>query len=430
MENNTTDRGWTAMRTLLDREMPQKSRRRGMVWWWLLLVSLAGYGGWQWLHNGHSNELPMQENTQPIASSTEVPSKPMEVEEAAPASIQTTAEVHGSPVLAGASRLLPAKARQKAEIHYAPGPCRNDAEIFVEALPRHSLLASAPNNPSLYSTDGIPVKLPEPLVSLQVYPTEAKIPIQIPTLNRPLKPFHNHWAFGATSTISTEEFNAINGFSTGVTVDWHFARKWGIRSGLFYNIHTPQKRYRPVATVPSSTYTSNIEGSIAMMDVQTGNVVNNAIGNPLYSDSLSAHVYIPVTRLERLEIPISAFWQATPGIKVLGGFTLTRTLLTQADHQNYSGAYVLSLNDQEATDGASKLSTHELDNWHADLSLGAGLRLGKSFELALTAKMPLKQQKSKAPATETTYWDNGSLSTGGAPSGSRPVMALSGTLYF
>jgi hypothetical protein len=32
------DQGWHQMRTLLDREMPQKHRRRAAGWWWMALL--------------------------------------------------------------------------------------------------------------------------------------------------------------------------------------------------------------------------------------------------------------------------------------------------------------------------------------------------------------------------------------------------------
>lgn len=244
------------------------------------------------------------------------------------------------------------------------------------------------------------------------------------------KHLDNRWSFGSTSAISTEQFSTINGFSTGLSVDWNFARKWGLRTGAFYNIHRPQVESRPVASVLSDTYTSSVYNDVIVVEVNTGHELVNS-GGSAYGDSLGNNVFIPVNRLQRLEIPVAVFWQPARPLKIFGGVSLTRTLSTKADRQNYSGAYILKLASRTAEDGASKLSSSELDKWSADAMLGAGLRLGRMFEVGVSAKMPFSKFPGFARTSKNVI-NSGFTehSVSATRNQSRPVFSLYGTLFF
>ena len=215
-------------------------------------------------------------------------------------------------------------------------------------------------------------------------------------------------------------------------MDWKFAKKWGLRSGVLYNLYTPQEKYRPVASVQSEAYTSNVDGNVIVFDVVTGQVLSGISGNNFYADSLSGNVIIPVNRLQRLEVPVTAFWQAARPLKIFGGLSLMRTLAAKSDKQNYSGDYVLKLADRTAEDGASKLSSTELDNWSADAMLGFGVHFGRSFELGMSAKMPLIKfsglTKSDENATLNTNLRSDTVGAARKKSGS--FLTLYGILFF
>jgi hypothetical protein len=444
MNHKSTDRGWAAMRQMLDREMPVKHRRR-FGWWWLTLLTLpiAVYGGWQWLRATHSTpEKQESRAAQPLASVGTEPVRSNSVQhvqnapEAAKKSITGNDEKRAPLNKTGVTSF--AKSGKRAEKTMDRSASMDGAQLISDLSPALSE-ASPSENSTPSQIQNLPLQLP--LERCFISPKKVEYPGKsgiIPSysfkpenLVTDKKSSTNAWSFGATSAASTEQFNNINGFSTGVTMDWKFARKWGLRTGLFYNIHSPQEKYRPVVSIQSDDYSTKVDGNVIFVDVNTGQEVFNTANNAVYSDSLSGNVFIPVNRIQRLELPVTAFWQPTRAFKVFGGLTLNRTLSTKADKLNFSNGYILQLADQTAADDASKLSSKELGNWSADAMLGIGFTLGKSFELGFAAKMPMNKISGYSTMDRnfpSAAVDNFAVSA--TRKISNPVFSLYGTLYF
>ncbi|MFN0214940.1 MAG: hypothetical protein ACKVT2_11855 [Saprospiraceae bacterium] len=434
MDNKITDKGWAAMRELLDREMPEKRRRR-FVWWWigLLLLPFAGYGSWQWLGSENNpapnieakSELPIASNRAAIEHSSNIAFD----QQQAPA---TSSEFKPSTSTSSSTaKGLIAHSGNKSSRFNSAAAALEDS--ILQEIESKSNLVSFKNfelNPSV-AIGNLPGTKLKAFVSEQV-PSYVPSTFPIADLSKPIKKGSNNtWAFGVTSAISTEQFSTINGLSTGLAVDWKFAKKWGLRSGLLYNLQSPQEKHRPVASVLSDHYTSNVDGNVVLVDESTGLEVMNVAGNNFYTDSLSGNVFIPVNRLHRLEIPVTTFWQVNKPLKIFGGLALTRTFSAKADKQNYSGGYILKLADQTAEDGASKLSSSELDNWKADAMLGFGLNLCATVELGFSAKMPLNKVSGfskKEVNPLNSAFDSDPIGSTRKKSG--PVFSLFGTWFF
>ncbi|MFN0217144.1 MAG: hypothetical protein ACKVT2_23040 [Saprospiraceae bacterium] len=434
MDNHIIDKGWTAMQKLLDREMPQ-DRRPKFAWWWigLLLLPIVGYGSWLWL--GSENGSNQKTN-----------------KESGPASTYPTpiAQNNALPAASQQSLLIPAEENSQVSSKSQKISSQKATGSVLENSP-----SNEPKNSSFHptlsdiQTDKESAGLSAPPIRTQIAldwltinaqsieeSVNAKA-VSIPTIDLAgtLKPVpvssKKSWAFGATTNLSSEQLNSINGFSTGLTIDWKFAKKWGLRTGVLYNIHTPQDKYRPIAAVHAGDYESNVNGEVIILNALTGQELYNSPGNNFYGDSLGSSVFIPVNRLHRLEIPVTAFWQVARPLKIIGGMTLTRTLTTKADQQNYSGDYILKLANRTAEDGASKLSSNELDNWSVDATLGVGVKLSKAFELGFSAKMPLSQFpgliKSSHPVLNSGFIDQ---SIGATRKQIGQIFSLHGTLFF
>ncbi len=448
MENKITDKGWAEMSKLLDREMPEKRRRRFGWWWFALLLPVALYGSWQWLKDADAPTSKQDIAIVPPQTFEATPTQPVGTTHTETSSkhFPTTQKPQNIPettALKTRNTNKGAKIKQQViQSNLTSGQATPSQAETASQAP----LKSSPDN-LVWEVPGVstePVSITTPQLSLDLLPTtpqsiELSSPKAVADHTKLLaytpkpanKSFRKTWEFSATSAFSTEQFNALNGFSTGATVDWKFARKWGLRTGLMYSIYTPQEKSRPVASIMPENYASNVDGNVLVLDLITGTEVLNLAGNSTYGDSLTGNVFIPVNRLQRLEIPVTAFWQPSRLIKVLGGFSLTRTLSVQADRQNYSGDYVLKLSDQSAEDGASKLSSSELDNWSADASLGLGIRLSSMFEVGVAARMPLSKFQSLVRADEGGASAGlSSQSVGSTRKQSRPVFSLSGTLFF
>lgn len=422
------------MHELLDREMPEKRRRR-FGWWWigLLLLPFVGYGSWQWLGSENSPtptieakpELPIASNGAAIEHAGTIAFNQQRQEPATASKFKPSTSTSIT-----AKGLMAQSANKSSNFNYAAAALEDS--IIQEIESKFNLVSFNNSELSLsVATGNLPGTELKSFVSEQV-PGNLPHTFPIADLPKPVKKASNNtWAFGITSAVSTEQFSTINGLSTGLTVDWKFAKKWGIRSGLLYNLQSPQEDHRPVASVHSFDYTSNVDGNVILVDLTTGLEVVNSPGINSYTDSLSGTVFIPVNRLHRLEIPLTTFWQVNKPLKIFGGLALTRTLSAKADKQNYSGDYLLRLADQTAEDGASKLSSNELDNWKADAMLGFGLNLCRSFELGFSAKMPLNKISGLVKTEKSNLnsaFDSNSIGSTRKKSG--PVFSLFGTWFF
>jgi len=236
------------------------------------------------------------------------------------------------------------------------------------------------------------------------------------------------WTFGSITALTSEQFTSVNGFSTGVNVDWAFSRKWGLRSGLLYQIYTPEENHRPVASIERNDYASNIAQNLIIVDAHTGvEVIQTTPGD--YVNSLTENVLVPLNRIQRLQIPLSLFWQANTQVKVLGGLSVSRILSTRADRQNYSGQYLLQLTNQAAQDDASRLIANQLGRWNTVATVGIGWALAQQFELGFSARLPFSKQPSYTPPPSI----GGPTTPPGLPDAKRrytPTYAIHGILFF
>lgn len=420
------------MQQLLDREMPvHVSKRRRLFGWWWLLLPLAGYSTWEWI-NAASN-LPT-ETAHPVAQNTQTQSltannyptnantittqsaeRPAEPSEASPTQ---SLEVTSTPPNTHLSD--PKSSEQLVE------------KVIVDAL--NSEITNQQNAETaealapkmlLTNTLNAPIKSIENQVfTTNIEPKTTQTNLLKPIKSRVLKP----WTFGAITALTSEQFTNVNGFSTGVSVDWAFAQKWGLRSGLMYQIYTPEENHRPVASVQTSDYAAKIAPNLLIIDAYSGMELGTP-GTNSFVDSLSDNILIPLNRIQRLEVPISLFWQPNSQVKVLGGLSVSRTLSSRADRQNYSGQYLLQLTNQTAQDDASRLVANQLGDWNAVATLGIGWAIAQQFEIGFSTRLPFSKQPSYAPIPQT----GGPTTLPGPPEPKRtytPTYAMHGILFF
>jgi hypothetical protein len=388
MENNVTDKGWSAMREILDREMPVKRNRAGG--WLLLLLLLPVVGAAAWLWQQRDNGPVSQPKA--VAAKSQVPKadsgaaptsnlgQPMPAERLRDVEISQTVQV----------KTAQSKGEKKAaKITKEPAAAAYallfDAKTQNAQATENQMAASVAALPTNLIPVPYPIPVETPQNDKQADNLSAK-PTFFNAQTRPLKEMG--WRFGATNILSSEKLNTVNGFAAGAVADWHASPKWGLRMGLQYGIYSPQAERRPVATVQSSSYIKSIPNGLFVFDGSTGKELIAASNSEL-SDSLGNMVLIPVRRLQRLEMPLLAFWKPRPYLKILGGVQMARTLSTRADAENYSGEYVLRLSDKEAESNASQLSVTGMNKWSVEASAGTSVRLNSLFEVGMMARLPL-----------------------------------------
>jgi len=436
MEKNTTDKGWEAMQQLLDREMPVKPTRRRLVggWWWLLLLPLAGYSTWEWMK--YASILPAQ-SASPVAQNAHT--TPLTANNTPTSATPSITQMAESPTeIAVPAWNNPPSRSAEAIARPSKGAQASTAQTFIAengSKTPDNLLVNTSQSPDLawvatplsLSTDVLntPIQSIDPHTNI---PSNKPQTIQGASIKPLQRRVFKTWTFGSITALTSEQFTSVNGFSTGVNVDWAFSRKWGLRSGLLYQIYTPEENHRPVASIERNDYASNIAQNLIIVDAHTGvEVIQTTPGD--YVNSLTENVLVPLNRIQRLEIPLSLFWQANTQVKVLGGLSVSRILSTRADRQNYSGQYLLQLTNQAAQDDASRLIANQLGRWNTVATVGIGWALAQQFELGFSARLPFSKQPSYTPPPSI----GGPTTPPGLPDAKRrytPTYAIHGILFF
>lgn len=430
MDNKLTDKGWKSMRERLDREMPEKKRRPFAIWWLAaVFLPLALYGSWLYRNTGDNTRSDSKAPAQVLAqaqkagttsgittpSASTAPASSITTEQTNKRSVNTAVANHATTsrptIIATAENVttptLPAIAQAAIS---TPSGCIVSNPTALRPLPYIAYLHPIP--PST-----------EPLqLLLRTHKTAETRVKSHPEKARGIE-------FAATSIVSAERLKQANTFSTGVTFDWRFAGRWGLRSGLFYQIYTPEENSRPVASVEPESYSSRVGEKVVVLDATTGAEVSALSGAGFSSDSLDENVLIPVNRIQKLELPVNVSFQLTRSWKWFGGVSIARSISTKADRVSYSGDYILKVTDRSAIDEVSQLSSGKLRTWTGDAMLGTGWRVSKVIELGMSAKMPFNRLLQINYAKKS---GNGSFTPNSVLSQNKrkPFYSLFASIYF
>ncbi|HRI61325.1 MAG TPA: hypothetical protein PK228_16410, partial [Saprospiraceae bacterium] len=260
-DNNLTDKGWTSMRRLLDREMPEQRRRR-FAWWLfgLLLLPLAGLGGW-WLWQ-QSNPVPA------VAPPTEAPkvSEPVVRAENAllspdeseyPLRLESSSgdnNVSSQNLQSHVSALGENTRRSEEKVVKSESTSVNGNNMGGQNLKSHpsALGENTRRGEDVVSSTSTPLTLKEhdaasenPTVTTQLVlyepvlniekieplallPPRQKTVAEAKQVETPFtgdavikkKDNKTRWSFGLAAGLATEQFSSLNGYSAGGAVDW------------------------------------------------------------------------------------------------------------------------------------------------------------------------------------------------------------------
>ncbi len=192
------------------------------------------------------------------------------------------------------------------------------------------------------------------------------------------------WGFGLTSAVSTEQFSSLNGLSAGITADWRFARKWGLRTSLLYTRYRPSENKQPVVAVEQTLYNNATGLFTDPYTPGTGVVTSNA-------DLQDGYVYIPLRKFQQMEMPVMAWWQPIRPLRLYSGVSVNYTFLGQSAAQNFVDNAVVSLDTNKSQRDAGQVATDELQRWQLDYQLGMGWRLGRHFEVSAFWRSPVRK---------------------------------------
>lgn len=441
-EKNIADKGWKAMEEILDREMPvERKRRRAFVILYRLaavLLPLLAALAWFVSETGPDGRVvspagqPVAEQTagknaqpatgirKPGESRLETPA-PAEIaaldtpeaRENTPAKPVANSAAQKSGVSSGAGAKQPATMASKEETPTTPKKNSKKgkaSQAIVDGAIAPALHASLEQQPAGAPAEttqpGTPDVMPAERTALAAtVPDPTQTPTQQPAISAaepapvaapasadtlvqtalalapPIEPIREkslHW--GATTGALSDNSARFGGATAGLTLDWKVGEKWGIRSGLAYQYHTLQEDNQPLTTVTTATY-AEATGDQTIFD--NGGFVTTAV-------DLTAPVYVAVSRLHRVEMPLLAYWQPFSKVRLFGGASLGATAFAEVNDQSFKGFKVYDIKAGTPERNLNSRVSEQVRSLDVRWSVGASFRATRSIELGLFFQSPIR----------------------------------------
>lgn len=185
---------------------------------------------------------------------------------------------------------------------------------------------------------------------------------------------------GASTGAFSDMSARFGGAIAGLTLDWKVGKQWGLRSGLAYQYHALQGNDQPLTTVTTATY-AEATGDQKVFD--NGGFITTAV-------DLTAPVYVTVTRLHRVEMPLLAYWQPIPKVRVYGGASLGATAYAEVDDQSYKGFQVYDIKAGTPARNLNNRVSDQMRSLDVRWNIGASFRIMRSVELGLFFQSPIQ----------------------------------------
>lgn len=352
------DRGWDAMRRTLDREMPQKRRRRFLLWIFLGAAAVAGILAQQRWRSAQ----PVLRPGQPGKTAAPVPQVAAAPSAGHPIASETIGRPASDPKKTAPARQPVAAAMPEASAGIPESPVANAPATETGARDRSAPIAESP-------VFFLPAReLPDMVVSGQPVGSsfrQAEAPPIYPLKksgNRKLQP-------GIYAAARLNPASGALSPSAGVLADWRWSGKFGLRAGAGY-----QYERLPTANFPGILLSETAYSSLTGDDRVLAN--NAAIG-----PAVSGKVLVPIASLHRLEIPLQLYWQAHPRWRAYAGVQWQYTFLARGNGSvvelDSSRVLTLPIHDSNRLAGA------QTRGWTRYLSLGLSHAFSKRMELSL-----------------------------------------------
>lgn len=408
-DQKITDRGWQAMRQSLDRELPEKRKRRGFVWWWTTAAALLLAGGF-WYFRTHLT----------APADTQAPATPVAVRP--PAIEKNTAPVH--PPAPQEDRLLKIIEPAIAAPRKSPGRSRPDLTRFDPAeTPRADLqnqksgvqmpdfVLSLPSTPQPDTAQTIATTAAgsptTPIASLpgrQANPVYlADLPplqtFDLPAIQPAGKTSPKTWNWGASASLLSGSSLGFSGVGTGFVVDWQPLRRFGLRTGIGYRYKQTTPDARSAVTLTPASYFGATQDSLFIL---LEDMNDNLGASPLSSNVPT--VLLPIHREHLLEMPVLAYWEPLRHFRLSGGVYLSQLMIAQTGTETYSFTQdkILYNSSKTVIQNLNKAATRAAQNLEVQWSAGIGYRVGKHWEFDLHYRAGKAEQTAVATAKNAT----------------------------
>lgn len=240
------------------------------------------------------------------------------------------------------------------------------------------LAATEPNTAQAVPQPAISAVEPAPEVASGGADTLVQTTMPLAPPIEPVRVKSLQW--GASTGALSDMSARFGGATAGLTLDWKAGQNWGLRSGLAYQYHTLQGNDQPLTTVTTATY-AEATGDQKVFD--NGGFVTTAV-------DLTAPVYVTVTRLHRVEMPLLAYWQPIPKVRLYGGASLGATAYAEVDDQSYKGFQVYDIKAGTPTRNLNSRVSDQVRSLDVRWNIGASFRVVRSVELGLFFQSPIR----------------------------------------
>lgn len=420
-----TDRGWSQMRQLLDREMPVR-QRRPIIWWWLAAAFLLGcLSSALYLQHLQRKPIVYVPVPQTVYVTKEIPAPNTNYKAGNTSKPQGDQSISQSNLSSGtylAQKQANFQAVARTESRFgAKGDLHATQNAVAQLLPTSVLPAEIPDFSAFIFDNPVCFPVHEPL-SGRIKPLALADPGAVMGVNVEMARKRNYklLAFGINAAIATERFQTINRASAGLFVDYQPLRQFGLRLGLGYQHALPSAHTRPLAPITAADYmqATGYYGLIAALRDSSGQYLVNP----------SSTVVVPVSRLHRIEAPISLYWAPAGRLRLYSGVVVQRIFQAKtSDHSFIEDADVVVQNGYRAA-RMDEVVSRRIDRWSFDWMAGVGMRIFPRFELGFAYRENV-QSKSSIEAQKADIISNPDIREG-LMRVKRPQLTLSGTMFF
>lgn len=434
-DKKLTDKGWKAMEQLLNREMPVERKRRPIPWLWMAacLTGTSLFLGWMFWPSGIASEknlvasgrngtavesseatlptaaapatewnAPRAENAnadrmiqQPAATASKPASKP-NTPYAGPGNTThqpgfTTPDVAVAGAIQDPENAIGTNSETQqlstktAETEPVEVVLNNQVEVvpteIVAAVPRINYLLSP-----------LPPITPAPVQQSTIAAVANFDFVPTTSASAPIQPVHpdKQFSLGLTAGIFLSPESVYKGFNGGVMAEWQPHTSWGLRSGISYQFEQLRDKERTILSLTTSDYFNLTGDQEALIDPSSINTGSFAPAVP---------VYIPVSRLHRLEVPVQAFWHPAKKWRLYGGAAVGTTLFVQPGDRSLKNTNVLEIQNGSPARRLTTEISNQVRSVDFRWNVGVGFKPNRRLSIDLFLHNPLnlnKQEKDQS----------------------------------
>lgn len=327
-----------------------------------------------------------------VATPTNLTERDADVHTSTPAAINSAATTPAQVLIS----VPTAPTEPDADIH-ASTPPATSPEIKTEAAASAPVLADAPTTPAEQNTEpnaSTPPATNAEVASVAAMPSPVLASVPTPTTVEqgaapatpiiPVRENKKALSWGATVGVLSETTPGYAGATAGLVAEWQPGKRWGLRSGLAYQFHLLRDEDRPITSVTTAAY-AEATGDQTIFD--------NAF--TVSSSDFTVPVYVPVSRLHRLEIPLQVFWQPTRNVRLYAGASIGVNFYAQTASRSLKNGKIYDVQEGTPARNLNQEVSRQIRGGQMGWNVGVSYQPTKRIELGLFFQNPVTSKHTE-----------------------------------